>query len=109
MCGLPTLFIYRPDEILNAELQVHVVDSPYTVKSTKEGFVFHVIPIGQKLSDEYACLQREMNKHCVKSPHLQEMPKVKIQSRLFVIYLSHAIWVNPSREGQPLCIFQAVQ
>ncbi|VDO97557.1 unnamed protein product [Heligmosomoides polygyrus] len=70
-----TVKCYSQDLPLHTATKVHVVDSPYTVKSTKEGFVFHVIPIGQKLSDEYACLQREMNKHCVKSPHLQEMPK----------------------------------
>lgn len=71
-----TVKCYSQDLPLHTATKVHVVDSPYTVKSTKEGFVFHVIPIGQKLSDEYACLQREMNKHCVKSPHLQEMPKI---------------------------------
>ncbi|PIO66908.1 hypothetical protein TELCIR_11359 [Teladorsagia circumcincta] len=58
------------------QLLVRVVESPFPCKSVSEGFVFHAIPIDQKLGDEYSCLQREMNKFCARNPNVNEIPKV---------------------------------
>ncbi|ETN76243.1 tudor domain protein [Necator americanus] len=67
---------FSQDLPLQIPVKVRVVDSPFPCKSSEEDFVFHVIPIDQKLSDEYIALQREMNKYCQMNPNLQELPKI---------------------------------
>uniref|UniRef100_A0A158P9N8 RRM domain-containing protein n=1 Tax=Angiostrongylus cantonensis TaxID=6313 RepID=A0A158P9N8_ANGCA len=65
------------------QLLVRVVDSPHPCQSVDDGFVFHIIPIDQKLGGEYADLQRAMNKFCAENPSLADLPKVG-QYTLFV-------------------------
>ncbi|KAK5974637.1 Tudor domain protein [Trichostrongylus colubriformis] len=67
---------FSQDLPLQTPTRVRVVESPYPCKSVSEGFMFHVLPIGQKLGDEYACLQREMNKFCMENPNITENPKI---------------------------------
>ncbi|VDL71090.1 unnamed protein product [Nippostrongylus brasiliensis] len=67
---------FSQDLPLQTPIKVRVVDSPYQIKTVNEGFSFHVVPLEQKLSEDYSILQREMNKFCMKSPNLQDIPKV---------------------------------
>ncbi|EYB82266.1 hypothetical protein Y032_0363g3528 [Ancylostoma ceylanicum] len=67
---------FSQDLPLRIPVKVRVVGSPRPCESAKEDFVFHVIPIDQKLGDEYTVLQREMNKYCLTSPNLLEAPKI---------------------------------
>ncbi|RCN44728.1 hypothetical protein ANCCAN_09243 [Ancylostoma caninum] len=67
---------FSQDLPLRIPVKVRVVGSPRPYESVREDFVFHVIPIEQKLGDEYTVLQREMNKYCLSNPNLQEAPKI---------------------------------
>ncbi|KAK6059555.1 tudor domain protein, partial [Cooperia oncophora] len=72
----PAVKCFSQDLPLHTPVKVHIVESPFPYKSVGEGFVFHVLPAEQKLGEEYLCLQREMNKFCMKNPNLHEIPKV---------------------------------
>ncbi|CAJ0590494.1 unnamed protein product [Cylicocyclus nassatus] len=65
---------FPQDLPLDCPVNVRVVDSPYP--SDEKDFVFHVIPVEQKLGEEYAVLQREMNKYCLTNPNLPEVPQI---------------------------------
>ncbi|XGW02738.1 hypothetical protein V3C99_014626 [Haemonchus contortus] len=85
----PPTFVrcFSQDLPLHIPTKVRIVDSPYSCQSVNEGFVFHVIPIDQKLGEEYSGLQREMNKFCLKNPNVAEIPKVG----QYVLYYRDAI------------------
>ncbi|KHJ80286.1 hypothetical protein OESDEN_20041 [Oesophagostomum dentatum] len=67
---------FSQDLPLRVPVKVRVVDSPRPCESADEGFLFHVVPLEQDLSEDYTKLQRDMNKYCMTNPNKQDLPKV---------------------------------